>query len=302
MTATGLAALADDQGRFAVLAMDQRGTLRRMLDAAGRPSTTADLKAFKVDVVSALAPLSSGVLLDNDFGVPAVREAGALPPGVGLLIAAEPTEKATWNGEYRTVTDPERDAAWVRANGGDGLKFLVYWQPDRPAVPGEPDLAGEAMDTVAQVVKDCRETGVPSIIEPLVSFAPSLNPTQEEKHEAVILSAARLATLEPSLLKLEWPGGAEGCRRVSDALGEVPWALLSAGVGYEDFVERCRIALDNGASGIIAGRAIWKEAVDLEGEERRAFLREVSVPRLAGLVDVLRQHGRSWEDVAGVAS
>ena len=42
--------------------------------------------------------------------------------------------------------------------------------------------------------------------------------------------------------------------------------------------------------------------MDLDGEERRAFLREVSVPRLAGLVDVLRQHGRSWEDVAGVAS
>jgi tagatose 1,6-diphosphate aldolase len=55
--------------------------------------------------------------------------------------------------------------------------------------------------------------------------------------------------------------------------------------------------LDNGASGIIAGRAIWKEAVDLDGDERRAFLREVAVPRLQGLVDVLADHGTSWKAV-----
>ena len=297
MTSTGLAALADDEGRFAVLAMDQRATLRRMLDGAGRPSSLADLKSFKVDVVSALAPLSSGVLLDPEFGVPAVREAHALPPGVGLLIAAEPVDKLSWNGEQRTSADPERDAAWVKANGGDALKFLVYWNPDRPAVPGEPDLATEAFDVVRRVVEDCRATGVPSVVEPLVSFEPGVQPTEEEKYEAVIRSAARLATLEPSLLKLEWPGSAAGCRRISDALGSVPWALLSAGVGYEQFVDRCRIALDSGASGIIAGRAIWKEAVDLVGEQRRAFLREVSVPRLAGLVHVLEQHGRSWQEV-----
>jgi tagatose-1,6-bisphosphate aldolase len=299
MTSSGLAAIADTQGRFAVLAMDQRATLRRMLDAAGRPATDDDLRSFKVDVITALAPLSSGVLTDTEYGVAAVRAAGALPPEVGLLIAAEPVEKERWNGEYRTTVDPERTAAWVRANTGDAMKFLVYWNPGREAVPGEPDLAAEAMDAVRRVVADCAAAGIPSVIEPLVSFAPSESPTQEEKYEAVIHSATRLATLRPSLLKLEWPGSAEGCRRVSDALGDVPWALLSAGVGYEDFVERCKLALAGGASGIIAGRAIWKEAVDLEGEERRAFLRDVSVPRLAGLVDVLGAHGRSWQEVAG---
>jgi tagatose-1,6-bisphosphate aldolase len=299
MTSPGLRALADVQGRFAVLAMDQRATLRRMLDAAGRPSSDDDLRAFKVDVVSALAPLSSGVLLDNEYGVPAVRAAGALPAGVGLLIAAEPAEKQKWNGEYRTLADPKQDAAWVRANGGDAMKFLVYWQPDRKAAAGEPDLAAEAYETVRGVVQDCRTVGVPSVIEPLVTFPPDGRPDQDSVYEAVILSAARLAELKPDLLKLEWPGGAEGCRRISRALTGVPWALLSAGVGYEDFVERARIALDAGASGIIAGRAIWKEAVDLAGEARREFLQEVSVPRLAGLVQVLREHGRSWQDVVG---
>jgi tagatose-1,6-bisphosphate aldolase len=43
--------IANEDGRPAVLAMDQRATLRRMLDGAGTPSSDADLSAFKVDVV-----------------------------------------------------------------------------------------------------------------------------------------------------------------------------------------------------------------------------------------------------------
>jgi len=99
------------------------------------------------------------------------------------------------------------------------------------------------------------------------------------------------------LLKLEWPGGAEACAQVSKNLGQVPWTLLSAGVAYDAFVERTTIALDNGACGFIAGRAIWGEAVDFEGDERRAWLAEVAVPRLRGLVEVLGRHGRSWREV-----
>ena len=86
--------------------MDQRNTLRRMLDGAGKPSADADLSAFKVDIVRALAPLSTGVLLDADYGVGAVRAAGALPAGTGLLVAAEPPVRAQWNGEPRATIDP----------------------------------------------------------------------------------------------------------------------------------------------------------------------------------------------------
>ena len=110
MNGSSLDAIAGSDGRFAVLAMDQRATLRRMLVAAGQPSEDAELSAFKVDIVRALAPLSSGVLLDADYGVGPVRAAGAMPAGVGLLVAAEPVEKDQWNGEPRAMIDPERGA------------------------------------------------------------------------------------------------------------------------------------------------------------------------------------------------
>jgi len=293
-------AIANPAGRVAVLAMDQRGTLRRMLDGAGTPSSDADLSAFKVEVVRALAPLSTGVLLDPDFGVGPVRDAGALPDGVGLLVAAEPVVKAKWNDEIRTTVDPERGARYVLDQGGDALKFLVQWRPGRPAAAGEPDLAAEALSATASVIADCAQAGVPSVVEPLIERLPGEPPfTPESAGPIVIESATQMAALQPDLLKLEWPGSADGCRRVTAALGNVPWALLSAGVGIDEFLERVRIALDAGAVGFIAGRAIWGEAVTLEGQARTAFLDETAVPRLAALCDVLAQHGRSWREVAG---
>jgi tagatose-1,6-bisphosphate aldolase len=302
VTRPPLDAIANPDGRLAVLAMDQRATLRRMLDGAGKPSSTADLSAFKVDVVRALGPLSSGVLLDEDYGIGAVREAGALPGGVGLLVAAEPVEKAKWNDEIRTTVDPERGARYVLGLDGDALKFLVQWRPGRTAQAGEPDLAAEALSVTASVIADCAEAGVPSVIEPLIARLPGEEPfTPETAGPIVIESARQMAELGPDLLKLEWPGSAEGCREVTEALGDVPWTLLSAGVGIDAFVERVEIALDAGAVGFIAGRAIWGEAVALEGEERVAFLQETAVPRLSRLCDVLGRHGRSWHEVAGAA-
>jgi tagatose-1,6-bisphosphate aldolase len=297
-----LDAIANPDGRLAVLAMDQRATLRRMLDGAGTPSTDADLASFKVDVVRALGPLSTGVLLDPDFGVGPVRDAGALPAGVGLLVAAEPVLKEKWNDEIRTTVDPERGATHVLGHGGDALKFLVQWRPGRPAADGEPDLADEALSATASVIADCAQAGVPSVIEPLIARLPGEAPfTPEIAGPVVIESARQMAALEPDLLKLEWPGSADGCHRVSEALGNVPWALLSAGVGIDEFLARVEIALDAGAVGFIAGRAIWGEAVALEGEERISFLRETAVPRLAALCEVLAEHGRSWREVAGEA-
>jgi len=59
--------------------MDQRNTLRRMLSAENRPTDPDTIRSFKVDVVEALSPAASGVLLDPEFGVPAVRTGRAAP-------------------------------------------------------------------------------------------------------------------------------------------------------------------------------------------------------------------------------
>jgi len=292
--------IANSGGTFAILAMDQRGTLRSMLDKAGRPSADEDLSAFKIDVIAALSPLATGVLTDVEYGVGPVTAAGALAPGVGLLVASERSPQPTYRGEQRTQYLPdERGPAFVAGHGGDALKFLVRWRPDRPAGAGEPDLAAEARDVIAAVVADCRRYGLPSVIEPLVAGLPGEPPLDPVRHaQLVVRSAELLAPLRPDLLKLEWPGDADGCREVSKVCGTVPWALLSAGVPYDQFAQRVLTAMDAGASGYIAGRAFWGEAVALTGAPRRDFLATTATDRMARLNAAIQGHGRPWREVA----
>jgi len=76
----------------------------------------------------------------------------------------------------------------------------------------------------------------------------------------------------------------------------VPWALLSAGVDYPTFRRQAELACEAGASGVIAGRAIWAEAVALQGEAREAFLAGAARGRMAELAAIVRAAGTSWRD------
>src|SRR5579875_3122476 len=151
--AIGLDAIAGPDGTFAIVAMDQRNTLRRMLTAVERPTDADTMRAFKVDVAAALTPAASGILLDPDFGVPAVREAGALAEDCGMLIAAEPPERVVWEGEPRAGLEGGTNAVEVREMGGDAVKLLVQMRPDRPHRAGDPDLVTEVVDVVRTVVE-----------------------------------------------------------------------------------------------------------------------------------------------------
>ena len=186
----------------------------------------------------------------------------------------------------------------MAANGGVALKFLIRWRPDRLAGDDEPDRAQEAIDAVAAAVEACRAFGMPAVIEPLVTMLPGEQLSTDQRHDLVIRSAEVLADVGPDLLKLEWPGDAEGCDRVTKVCGNVAWALLSAGVGYEQFVSRVVTAMDAGATGFVAGRAIWGEATALTGDARRDFLRTTAVERMQGLVAAIAGHGPSWREVA----
>jgi tagatose-1,6-bisphosphate aldolase len=291
---TGLARIADEYGVFSIVAMDQRNTLRRMFDAVGHPAETADIHAAKIAVAAALTPLASGILLDPTFGVPAVTGADALAPTCGLLVAAEPEKRGTWNGEPRTHRDPAQNAAWVRQMGGDAVKFLVQLRPGRPG--GEPDLAAEVIEVVREVVADCRAAGVAAVIENLIYPLPGEQLTAQRREDLIVEAAAMLAETGADLVKLEYPGSPEGCRRVAEVV-RGPWAVLSAGVGFDEFQNVLRVSCDEGgASGFIAGRSIWKEAVGIDGAARQEFLDTVARPRLETCIQTVSGRARPWTD------
>jgi tagatose-1,6-bisphosphate aldolase len=287
--------IAGVDGIFSIIAMDQRNTLRRMFAAVGIEATDEDMRTSKADVARALTPLASGILFDPTYGVPAVTGSGALHPSCGLLVASEPSVRGTFNGEPRTHRDPELDAQWVLDQGGDANKFFAQLRADRPAPkPGEPDLVADCLDAVQQVVDDCRAVGVPSVIENLVYSLPDEDLSGKRREDAIIEAARALNEIDADLLKLEYPGSQEGCRRLASILDR-PWAVLSAGVPFEQFTDVLRVAFDDGgASGFIAGRSVWRESLALQGAERQVFLDTVARPRLDTLTQVAAGRARPW--------
>lgn len=293
---SGLASIADENGVFSIVAMDQRNTLRRMFAAVGHEADEQDMRQAKIDVAAALTPLASAILLDPTFGVPAVTGAGALATNCGLLVAAEPADRGNYNGEPRTHRDPALNAEWVSAMGGDAVKFLVQLRPGRPIGDG-PDIAAEVLDVVREVVADCKASGVPSVVENLIYQLPGEEPwTAQQREDLIVEAAALIAETGADLIKLEYPGSARGCRRIAEAV-DGPWAVLSAGVGFEEFQNVLRISCDEGgASGFIAGRSIWKEAIGLDGQARQEFLDTVARQRLQTCLDTVSGRARPWTE------
>ncbi len=174
---------------------------------------------------------------------------------------------------------------------------------DRPAPgPGEPDLVAETLAVCAEIIRDCRGTGVPVVIENLVYARPGEDLSGQVREDAIIEAARALNDLDIDLLKLEYPGSPEGCRRLASVLDR-PWAVLSAGVPFEQFTDIIRIAADEGgASGFIAGRSVWREVVSLTGHQRQEFLTSVALPRLERLITVAERSARPWTEISPPAA
>src|SRR5690606_42129391 len=102
----GLQQVSTEHGIFAILACDQRGALKRMMEKAGRtPITYEAVVQMKHDIVAPLAPFATGVPLDPEYGAAQRVTRGALPGRVGLVgaIARTGYEERAGDPVPRTV-------------------------------------------------------------------------------------------------------------------------------------------------------------------------------------------------------
>ena len=183
----GLNSIANSEGIFSIVAMDQRNTLKRMFAAVGVPAATDEqMYGAKVAVASALSKSASGILLDPTWGVPAVNDNDILASTCGLLIAAENPNRGDFNGEPRPSAMPGQDAAWVKSLGGQAVKVLVSMHPGRPRAAGEPDLTTETVALVQAIVDDCKAQGIPSVIENLIYAIPGQELTPQHKVDLIV--------------------------------------------------------------------------------------------------------------------
>lgn len=283
-----LSCLARPSGGFAMVAIDQREALRAMLAEHSRqPIADETLTRFKVEAARALSPHASAVLIDRQFGFDTVVAEGAIAPGCGLIAAADhfipgPDEIVAESEIDRSVA-PEQ----IRKTGAVALKLLIIWRPDE-SPSSRLALAGEFIDL-------CRAAGLISILEP-VSRPPRDGRAWD--WDAGLLDAAReLGSVGADLYKAEVPlhavGDDIGIRRRCEKLTSLiasPWVVLSSGVSPAHFPRAVALACRSGASGFLAGRAVWRAVIG-HPDSRRA-LQTLAVPTLRRLADVVDENIR----------
>ena len=182
--------------------------------------------------------------------------------------------------------------------GASAIKLLVYYHPDSPT-------ASEIETFTKNIAEECAKHDLVLMLEPLsYSLDESKKLSSEEKRYVVVESATRLTPLGADILKAEFPLDIsesdqglwkEACEEIS-AVVNIPWILLSAAVDYEVFLQQVVVACNAGASGIAVGRAVWKEAVNMNGDERIKFLRGVGRQRISRLTSLCHALAKPYTD------
>lgn len=291
----GLQQISSERGTITALALDHRQNLRK-----ANPAFNDDraLSGFKLDVTSVLASQATAVLLDPEVSAAQAVAQRSIPNHVGLVVAVESTGYTGYATARQAQIIPGWTVEKAKRMGASAIKLLVYYHPDS-------STAGEIEAFTSRIAEDCKKHDMVLMLEPLsYSLDESRKLTSEEKRSVVVETARRLTPLHVDILKAEFPLDADdtdeskwldACREISSA-STVPWILLSAAVDYETFLRQVTIACQAGASGIAVGRAVWKEAVTMNREDRMRFLRTTARQRISRLTFLCQALAKPYAD------
>ncbi len=299
----GLQQLANPKGLFIMVAADHRESLKKMLaEGLGREATYQDMVDFKLELCRAAAPYGSALLLDPIYAASQTIAAGVLPGGTGLLVSIE---ESGYKGSKRARTT-DILGNWgvekIKRMGASAVKLLVYYRPDLK------DVSARQLDVVSRIAADCIKADIPLVTETVTYAISDKEDDPREfakiKPQLVIETARQLSDIPLDVLKTEFPGDLsyekdekkllDYCHQL-DAATKHPWVILSGGHNFEMFRREVELACKGGASGFLAGRALWQEVVKVKSrQERIDFFSGTMVPRLKEIVETANKYGRPW--------
>ena len=150
--------LSDENGMIGALAIDQRGSLKKML-ASGARTVSGDeaLIEFKQLISSQLTPYATSILLDPEYGVPATKLRAS---ECGLIVAYEKTGyDATTEGRLPDLL-PNWSAKRIKELGADAVKVLIYYDVD-----DKPEINDIKQAWVERVGSECLAEDIPYFLE-----------------------------------------------------------------------------------------------------------------------------------------
>ena len=238
--------------RFTILAIDHGNVLRRQVDAQSADSTPLGIEQAKLAVVQSLAPRCSAVLADLSLVQHPEFLRTMSESKFGLLVSVDEADYDEVHQPAPAIPDIDT-VRRAKFAGASALKVVVYY--DRDQVDSIARL-----DRVAAIAELSGQVGLPLLVEPL-PFGPDL-----DAGWPVALVARDMAEAGAAIVKVPLPHGtgADVCnlaKEITDALGPIPWVLLSSGSSFPLFLDKLRNAMAGGASGFAAGRSLWDDLI-----------------------------------------
>ena len=263
-----LESIRDEDRMIRVLAIDHRDSLLALLDAGAKDEAVVSIKA---DLVAASAGSISGVMLDPEYGMhPDVL--ARVPIGVGIIAAREAQGYLADESVSHTTLLDGWSSVEAKELGAACMKLLALWD-------GKPNDAQRAV--IDEATSEAHASEMALVLEPLPRGLPSSGPW-------VLDWVAAHADSDADLFKVPYPGSRSLAEELTGML-PAPWVLLSAGAPFPTFKEQLEAALAEGASGYIAGRAVWREAAVADAARRIEAIETIVRPRLAALAELGRR-------------
>lgn len=278
----GMRRMADANGRFKMLAVDQRPPIKNLV--AERRGEDAprfdDVAGVKQSLMKVLSPAATAVLADPHYAIS--NAITMLDPSCGLIMTLEDSRFTETDGGRLSAEIDDWSVEKIKRAGGDGVKVLTWHRPDASA-----DVVQKQKDFSQRVGEACAKYDIPYVLEFLLyplkgdenhttDYVEQIGKRADQVIETVHEYAG--ADFGVDLFKLESPIAAadvpapdsddrkavEACQDWFNQLNEAsgrPWVMLSAGAKQEQFANVLHYAYAAGASGFLAGRAIWWQAL-----------------------------------------
>lgn len=307
--------LVNEDGAIAALAIDQRGSMEKMMGKANPDLNNVEgIGAYKELVSKELTPYASSILLDPIYGEKGIA---AKAKNVGLILSYEQTGYDEYDeGRLPRLID-FMSVLRAKEMGANAIKTLLYYDCDDDEKTNDIKRAW-----VERVGYECEGLGLPHFLE-IITYDRNMDSEKGEEYAKVRPNKVNTAMKEFSdprykvdVLKVETPTNmnfVEGIGKENPVYTRdeaikyfkeqsestnLPFIFLSGGVSAEIFQETLRLAkeADSNFNGVLCGRATWKDSVDIFGkdqDEAKKWLESTGKENIEKLNEVLKETAHS---------
>ena len=310
--------LSNEDGVIAALAIDQRGSMEKMMGKANPDLNNVEgISEFKRLVAEKLTPYASSILLDPIYGLTGIK---ATDENAGLILSYEQTGYDEYDEERLPRLIELESGLRLKEKGADGIKVLLYYDVDDREETNKKKKAW-----VERVGYECQALGLPYFLE-ILTYDAKMESEKTPEYAKIrprkVIEATKVFS-DPrylvDVLKVETPidmnhlegyGQKESLYTKEEALKyfkdqsdatDLPYIYLSGGISASLFQDMLRIARESGAkfNGVLCGRATWIDSVDIFGkdqEEAAKWLDETGKENITSLNEVLKETAYSVFD------